>query len=171
MSRQVAHALRHGLSALCLLACASCGGDDNTPTGDGTATFDAGGAALAAGDAAPAITGAKFSEIYPLIFPSATNPRCDTCHAMPASDVSNGKLHMGMDRATAYAALVGKTSTSRRCMGKPIVVPGQPEMSLLFQKLGPTPPCGSRMPIGGAPLSDANMELVRSWIAAGAQND
>lgn len=130
-----------------------------------------GGADAASVDAAAGVAGAKFGEIYPLIFPSLTNPRCDSCHAMPASDVSNGKLHMGMDKATAYNALVGKTSAGRKCMGKPLIVPGQPEASLLWQKLGPSPPCGSRMPIGGAPLSDEQLEMVRSWIAAGAHDD
>jgi hypothetical protein len=135
-------------------------------------TIDAGATAIGNdGGAAMAVTGAKFSEIYPALFPSLTNPRCDSCHVMPASEVSNGKLHMGMDKATAYAALVGKTAMGKKCIGRPLVTPGQPEQSLLLQKLGPTPPCGSRMPIGGAPISDAQLEMVRSWIAAGAKND
>jgi hypothetical protein len=159
-----------GLTLLCFALLAGCGGDDNTASGDSLPVGDA-GTALTTNDAAPALTGAKFSEIYALIFPSISNPRCDSCHAMPASEISNGKLHMGMDRATAYNALVGKMSSGRKCVGKMLVVPGQPDMSLLLQKLGPTPPCGSRMPIGGAPLTDAQMEMIRSWIAAGAQND
>jgi hypothetical protein len=155
------------LLLLCLGAVAACG--DDTPD---MTIGDAGTAALGT-DSGPAtaVTGAKFSEIYPLLFPSETNPRCDSCHAMPASEVSNGKLHMGMDKATAYAALVGKTSSGRQCAGKPLVVPGQPDMSLFLQKLKATPPCGSRMPIGGAALSDTQLEAVRSWIAAGAKND
>lgn len=164
----IAAGLRVFVTALCL-AVISCGGDDDaTPI----AMLDAGSALTASPEAAvPAPVGAKFSEIYPMLFPSLTNPRCDACHAMPASEISNGKLHTGMDQATAYAALVGKMSISRKCMGRMIVAPGQPEMSLLLQKLGPNPPCGVRMPLGGAPLSDAQLELVRSWIAGGAQNN
>lgn len=157
------------VTALCL-ALLSCGGDEEA--GSPTMMSDAGNVLMAMPEAAvPAPVGAKFSEIYPLIFPNPTNPRCDNCHSMPPSDISNGKLYTGMDQATAHAALVGKASTSRKCMGRMIVAPGQPEMSLLWQKLGPNPPCGSRMPLGGAPLSDENMEKVRSWIAAGAQNN
>ncbi len=114
---------------------------------------------------------AKFSEIYAMAFPSMTNPRCDFCHSMPASDVGNGKLHMGMDQMTAYTALVGKVSVSAYCMGRTLVDPGHPETSLFYLKLSPTPPCGVRMPNGGTPFTDAQLEMVRSWIAAGALND
>ncbi|HVW24934.1 MAG TPA: hypothetical protein VHC69_06160 [Polyangiaceae bacterium] len=114
---------------------------------------------------------ATFSQIYAMAFPSMTAPRCEFCHSMPPSDVGNGKLHLGTDQQTAYAALVGQTSMSARCGGHPLVVPNQPEMSLLYLKLSPNPPCGSRMPLGGTPFTDAQLEMVRSWIAAGAPND
>ena len=45
-------------------------------------------------NAAPA---AKWSEIYPMIFPMSTNARCHACHGTPANDVANGNLSMGMD--------------------------------------------------------------------------
>jgi hypothetical protein len=128
---------------------------------------DAAGAG-SAGNAAPA---AKFSEIYSMMFPMATNARCDACHSMPANDVANGNLEMGKTPVSAYMALVGQTSKSSRCMSKTLVVPGQPEMSLLYQKLSAAPPCGSRMPLGGAAFSDTQLEMIRSWIAAGAKND
>ena len=114
---------------------------------------------------------AKFSEIYAMAFPAMTNPRCEFCHSMPPSDIGNGKLHLGTDPATAYAALVGQVSVSAFCMGRPLVVPNQPEMSLMYLKLSPNPPCGNRMPLGGTPFTDVQLEMVRSWIAAGAPND
>lgn len=138
------------LAALTVLAAATaCGGD-----GGG-------------GSAAPA----KFSEIYAMAFPTSTNARCDFCHSMPPNDVGNGKLHMGADQATAYTALVGQVSVSKNCMGKPLVVPGQPDQSLLLMKLSPSPPCGNRMPLGGTPFTDAQLAMVRSWIVNGAPND
>ena len=106
-----------------------------------------------------------------MFFPRATNAHCDMCHGLPAYDLSNGNLSTGTDKAATYAALVGKPSTSSLCAGKIFVVPRHPESSLLLQKLLPNPPCGLRMPNGGATLSDAQVELVRSWIAAGAPND
>jgi len=112
-----------------------------------------------------------FSEIYDTLFPPATNARCNFCHSMPASDISNGNLSTGMDRDSAYAALVGQKSTSSRCAGKPLVVPHEPGASLFLDKLAAKPTCGDRMPLGGMALSDDELELVRSWIAAGAIND
>lgn len=116
---------------------------------------------------------AKLSEIYPAIFPAMTPAKCNFCHSQPPSQVSNGKLHTGDegDVAAAYAALVGQTSISRDCAGKSLVVPGKPEESLLYTKLTAKPPCGARMPFGGGALPDAQIEMVRSWIAAGASDD
>lgn len=126
----------------------------------------AGGAA-----AAPVQSAATFTEIYEMFFPRMTNAHCDMCHGLPPFDLSNGNLSTGMDRASTYAALVGKASTSSMCKGKVLVVPFQPEQSLLLQKLLPNPPCGYRMPNGGAALSDSQVNMVRSWIAAGAKDD
>jgi hypothetical protein len=114
---------------------------------------------------------ASFGEVYATFFPANTNARCNYCHGLQATDTSNGKLHMGEDKATAYAALVGKTSSSSHCGSRALVVPGDPEASLLYQKLSEPSPCGSRMPLGGALLSAAQREMVRSWIAAGAKDD
>ena len=52
----------------------------------------------------------------------------------------------GKEHRTAHDALVGKPSMSMACMGRTLVVPGQPDNSLLLQKLSPNPPCGNRMP-------------------------
>lgn len=117
----------------------------------------------------PAPTG-TFSAIYPLIFPVTTRAQCNFCHSLPPNDKSNGKLSMGEDKATAYAALMGKTSTSSKCRGKQYIVPGNPDASLFLQKLA-SPPCGGHMPLGGDPLPDDQLEMVRTWIAAGAKDD
>jgi len=46
---------------------------------------------------------------------------------------------------------------------------GMPCTSLLFEKLGPGPPFGSRMPLNGPPfLDDRQLQLVHDWIAEGA---
>jgi len=122
----------------------------------------------AAGNSPPA---AKWSEIYAMLFPMPTNPRCNACHAMPANDVANGNLFVGADKDSAYMALVGKASMSSRCMSKVLVVPFKPDESLMLEKLSENPPCGSRMPLGGTPFTEAQLEMVRGWIAAGAKND
>jgi hypothetical protein len=114
---------------------------------------------------------ATFSAVYEMMFPMQTNARCNACHANPANDVGNGNLQMGMDKATAYAALVGKTSTSSRCMNRPLVMPNKPDQSLFYIKLVPNPPCGVRMPNGGNAFTEEQLGMVRSWIAGGAKND
>ena len=150
---------------LLVFAAVSCGGD--APSTGGAA----GAPVAVAGMAATAQPSASWSQIYQMMYPMETNARCNACHANPANDVGNGNLHMGPDKETAYLALVGKTSGSTRCMQRPLVVPMYPEMSLLLIKLSPNPPCGSRMPVGGTPFTAAQLEMIRSWIAAGARND
>ena len=139
-----------GVASL-VVAVVSCGGSDTTPS--------------------PASPPATFTEIYAMLFPVETRGQCNFCHSLPPNLISNGKLSMGSDRATAYAALVNKDSASEACHGTILVVPGHPESSLLLDKLSESPSCGSRMPLGGDPLSAAQLETVRSWIAAGALDD
>lgn len=117
---------------------------------------------------APAAT---FSQIYPAIFPATTRAQCNFCHSLPPNERSNGKLSMGETRDAAYAALVGPKSVSAACGGKAYVVPGNPEESLFYTKVTTSPTCGDRMPLGGDPLSADQLEMIRSWIAAGAENN
>jgi len=44
--------------------------------------------------------------------------------------------------------------------------PANPEASLLYQKLSPTPPCGSPMPLARPELSEEDAACVLAWIAA-----
>lgn len=153
------------LVALFALGCTGCASD----AGPSSSAANAGASAPAVMQAqAPAGT---FTQVYEMLFPRVTNAHCDMCHGLPPYDLSNGNLSTGMDKASTYAALVGKSSTSSMCKGKVFVAPGKPELSLLLQKLLPNPSCGLRMPNGGATLSDVQIELVRSWIAAGAADD
>ena len=55
-------------------------------------------------------------------------------------------------------------SASAECGGTMLVVPGDPGTSLLYQKVGDDPPCGSRMPLAQDALSEEELECVRSWI-------
>jgi hypothetical protein len=51
------------------------------------------------------------------------------------------------------------------------VVPGDPSASYLLEKLLPNPRAGVRMPNLRPPLSDAQIEIIRTWILEGAQNN
>lgn len=119
-----------------------------------------------------ATAAATFTELHAALFPQETAAKCDSCHGQPASQISNGLLNTGSDdRDAAYAALTTGTSTSRDCAGGAYVVPGDPESSLFYTKLLAHPTCGERMPLGGGALPADQLEMVRSWIAAGALDD
>ena len=40
--------------------------------------------------------------------------------------------------------------------------------AVMAEKVSPSPPCGGRMPLGGAPLSEAQVQRFADWVAAGA---
>ena len=47
------------------------------------------------------------------------------------------------------------------------ILPGDPDASVFYQRLLEPDPA-KRMPLGGAPLSDAAIQTIRNWIQAGA---
>ena len=144
------------LLALSLLAAVSCSDDTLDP--DPGAAGSGGGAAT-------------FTQVYQALWPASSSSRCVLCHGMEPRDAINGAFGNIQDKAAAYAALVGKPAQGSACKGKGMyVVARSPQTSLLAQKLTATPPCGTRMPQGGE-VSDATLELVTSWIMAGAQNN
>ncbi|MGE0790874.1 MAG: hypothetical protein AB7S26_34690 [Sandaracinaceae bacterium] len=73
------------------------------------------------------------------------------------------------DSAGTYAALVGVDASGDECggMGR-LVVPSDPDASLLLEKLQDNPRCGDRMPQSGIPLRAEDLDAVRTWIADGA---
>jgi hypothetical protein len=95
-----------------------------------------------------------------------------TCHA----SVSGGNLVM-QTKADSYAALVNVAGMGNSgmptCAASALkrVVPGEPDNSLLVNKLEQaTPACGIRMPPAGA-LKPEQIKQVRDWVAAGAQDN
>jgi hypothetical protein len=117
-------------------------------------------AALAEPDAA-ALPPATFSDVYAILKRS-----CLICH-----DKYDGMaLDMGTP-ALAYANLVNVAALGPLCGDEPDlyrVIPGNLDDSLLVTKLGLHPPCGVSMPAAGGKLSDDRIEIIRSWIRAGA---
>ena len=55
--------------------------------------------------------------------------------------------------------------------GQAGVVPGQPEASLLLGQITPDAAGHAEMPKGAKPLSAGEIDLIRRWIAGGAQDD
>jgi hypothetical protein len=63
--------------------------------------------------------------------------------------------------------MVGQPAVGEACapMGTTLVVPEDPEASLLYLKLAGTPPCGEPMPLLLEPLSAKQLSCVKEWIA------
>ncbi len=53
----------------------------------------------------------------------------------------------------------------------PAIVPGDAAASNIIKKLSPSPPFGSRMPLGGPYLADTTIGVIRTWINEGAKNN
>lgn len=83
-----------------------------------------------------------------------------SCHK---GSSSAGNLNL---EGRTYAKLVNAMALEP---GAVLVVPGKPDASWLMKKLSATPPL-TIMPPGEA-LEPQRLEMVRSWIAAGAKDD
>jgi hypothetical protein len=130
----------------------------------------AAGAPSSAGAAAPSGE-ATFTAVVAIFLDQKNN--CRLCHMMQT--IGGGLVFDPMDKQATFQALVGTTSKGTlgsQCGGKTYVVPGQPDASLLYDKLSKAMPiCGMRMPATGTVLTDAEIATVRAWIAAGAMNN
>ncbi|MFZ9853613.1 MAG: PSD1 and planctomycete cytochrome C domain-containing protein [Limisphaerales bacterium] len=80
---------------------------------------------------------------------------CVGCHGAD-------KAESGLRLDTAAAALKGG-------MDGPAVVPGRPDESLLVRLVGAHPGDRPRMPYKKAPLTDAQVNILKRWIESGAQ--
>jgi hypothetical protein len=94
---------------------------------------------------------------------------CDGFAILQAS-CSGGSCHSGEGGLTPFAqdletaeSLVGEESAI--CGGDGDVFDsGAPAASLVVEKMKGTSPCGGQMPLGAAPLSDADITCVEEWI-------
>ena len=95
------------------------------------------------------------------------NARCLPCHSSENEEghpVANLDLAEGHMPRTTIAARSGQLSD-----GTLLVNPGRPDESYLVEKIAMDEPTrGSRMPRGMPPLSDEEMETIRSWVLGGA---
>jgi len=114
---------------------------------------------------------ATFTEVYEIF--TAKSCGITGCHSSAVPEIPpGGNLGGFEDIGTAYTSLLGHTVT---CLGSTFtsaVVPGDPDASFLMNKLTGVPPeCGLSMPVGPLPLEPAEVEIIRSWILDGAQNN
>lgn len=116
-------------------------------------------------DSDPA-TDVSFARDLRPIFDRARGMAGCSCHT-PSNGLPSGIEQSGLDLGSIHALRQGGRNS-----GSAIVIPGDPCASILVQKLESTPPYGARMPLDGPPyLADAELQLVRDWIAEGAEEN
>ncbi|HEY8521885.1 MAG TPA: hypothetical protein VIN61_17570 [Gammaproteobacteria bacterium] len=101
---------------------------------------------------------ADFASIQANVF----TPICTACHVGASAPAG-----LRLDEANSYGLLVGVPSAEQAHLLR--VAPGNPDQSYLIQKLEGTAAVGGRMPLGGAPLPQADIDVIRQWILEGAQ--
>ncbi|WP_437593194.1 hypothetical protein [Sorangium sp. So ce1000] len=136
------------------------GGSDPTTTGGGSDPTTTGGGSdptTTGGGSDPTTTGGGdvgCAEAQALVMQKCA---FGGCH-------DSGSKQAGVDLSTGWETRVaGQAST---CGGtSTVLVPGDPDASLIYRKIMPNPPCGSQMPLGPA-LSDEEITCLHDYIAA-----
>lgn len=148
------------------LACEPDVGLRRDDPGDGQVTGDGLGTPLPASaseDAGADLPVSFRRDLRPILARSDGPPAgCRRCHYR-GEPAAQGTQIGGLDLTTLGTLRMGGISS-----GRDIVVPGDPERSVLIQKLEGTYARGARMPKDLTPLSRAEIDLFRRWIAQGA---
>jgi len=88
--------------------------------------------------------------------------------ATPVTHAAGGSGGLDLRSATSYTLLVNTASTGYAGVR---VLPGDPHVSVLYQKLEGDPATGAGMPFGGDALPPAQRLLIHDWIEQGAHNN
>jgi len=113
-------------------------------------------------------SGPTFHQVYADVVSTV----CVSCHVPGGIGVTIGHLDLSTE-SVAYGNLVDQEAAGASCAGQGTrVVPNEPDSSIFFLKVSladPTP-CGSKMPLGEAPLSQSQVDEIAAWIEAGAKS-
>ena len=124
-------------------------------------------------DASAVKEAAAAASTFTQVYGDIISPICVQCHNPAGIGVSMGHLDMST-KALAFTDLVGVEAAGIACGGMGTrVVAGNAGSSIMFKKIDPAQPapCGSKMPLGLAPLTAAQTAEIESWINGGALND
>jgi hypothetical protein len=110
-------------------------------------------------------SGPEFAaEVQPIF---TANCAFSGCHAG-----SNPAQGMNLSEGQAYANIVNVQSNESGLLR---VKAGEPDESYLVHKIqgtqGSVGGSGGQMPLGGTPLTQAQINLIREWITNGAENN
>jgi len=151
--RAVSRLCTHGMVAFCVSAvlsgCGGGGGGGDPPP--------------AAVTPPPVVTPPPAGQsLFQQVQDTVLTPNCTGCHVGAGAPTG-----LRLDAGNSFALLVNVASVQVPALLR--VKPGDPDNSYLVQKIDGRAAVGGRMPLGRAPLPQASIDLVRSWIAAGAQ--
>jgi hypothetical protein len=88
-------------------------------------------------------------------------PVCTRCHAG-----ASAPLGLRLDEASAYAMLVNAPSVEVPTLRR--ILPGNPDMSYLVQKIEGHAAVGGTMPLNSPPLPAETIAVIRQWVLEGA---
>jgi mono/diheme cytochrome c family protein len=88
-------------------------------------------------------------------------PICSRCHAG-----AGAPFGLRLDAASSYAMLVNAPSVEQPTLRR--ILPGNPDLSYLVQKIEGHAATGGQMPLGGPPLSADTIAAIRQWVMEGA---
>jgi hypothetical protein len=120
-------------------------------------TTTSAGVAITINNSAPAVT---LATLQTTIF----GPICSGCHSGVGGTLP-GSMSLASASATA-ASLINVTSLEVGTLKR--VLAGDPTNSYVVQKISGTAAVGGRMPLGGTPLTQQQIDDVKAWIQAGA---
>jgi len=109
-------------------------------------------------DSGPLPLAPTFASIQQNVF----TPICTQCHAG-----ASAPLGLRLDEASSYAAIVNTASVEVPALRR--ILPGNPDSSYLIQKIEGRAAVGGRMPLNQAALPQATIDVIRAWVAQGAQ--
>jgi hypothetical protein len=109
----------------------------------------------------PVVAGPDWAQIYPSL------GGCMVCHGAGSA---TGAWY-GADACTTRTNLLASAAVGPSCggLGSMLIVAGNPDASLMLQKLESPMPCGTVMPPDRTPATPSAIAApLRQWIAAGA---
>lgn len=149
MRRSHAAAAVAATAILATSVLASCGsGGSSSSSGGNTGGYPGGGTS-------PLLP--NFASIQDNVF----TPLCSPCHIG-----ATAPLGLRLDSANSFNLLVGVASVQEPALLR--VDPGDPNASYLIRKLEGAASIGGQMPLGGTPLPQADINVIRQWIIDGA---
>jgi hypothetical protein len=96
--------------------------------------------------------------------------RCETCHTRTGT--AWGQTELSLKSNEAYAMLVNVATKTLKDNGLPDMMrikPGDPSNSYVYLKITMDQPAfGGRMPLNEAPLTQQQIDRIRTWIEGGA---